>query len=296
MKIRRIVLTLFACLVVSVAHNASACTVRGAEARVGDGTMPYITAGDDSKPGVLLVHGLFAQKEQWRDVLCKMADAGYQPIAPDLPGYGQSQGYDLSVYRLESQVQLLAQFVRQIGIQPTHIAGNSMGGAIAALYARSNAGQVKTLAFIGGTLGIGPWANTVKDYIFAGQNPFIPISPAALDAELSMLLVNAPKLAPETQAAVLAPYQQNTNHYIQVWNIVNLYDTVLADMPANRLPTLILWGKEDRVFDIASAGKLAAKYPRHRRQDLLDAGHLPMVDTPNAVADAYVRFLKRPAH
>ena len=107
-----------------------------------------------------------------------------------------------------------------------------------------------------------------------------------------MLLVHAPTLNLEAQASILAPYQKNTSHYIQVWNIVNLYDRVLADHSGGYLPTLILWGKEDRVFNIASADKLAAKYPHHHREDLSEVGHLPMIDAPDAVSHAYIRFLK----
>lgn len=293
MKTIRLSLWLLFCVLSGFTHYANACNIRQAEAQVGRGTMPYLTAGDnDTGATILLIHGLFAQKEQWHDVLCALADAGYRPVAPDLPGYGQTKGYDLSAYPLEAQVRLLTEFARQTGLQPQHVAGNSMGGAIAALYAREHPKDVRSLAFIGGALGIGPWADTVKNSILAGDNPFIPLTPEALDAELRMLLVHAPTLSPEVQAAVLAPYLQNTPHYIQVWNIVNLYDRVLADHAGTSLPTLILWGKEDQVFNIASADKLAAKYPRHRREDLPAVGHLPMVDAPDAVSRAYLRFLK----
>lgn len=292
-KTLRLILMLFSLALLTLAQGASACDIRQGQAQVGHGTMPYLMAGDSNTGAtILLVHGLFAQKEQWNDVLCALADAGYRPVAPDLPGYGQTQGYDLGAYPLEAQVRLLGEFVQKTGLQPNHIAGNSMGGAIAALYAHEHPKEIRSLAFIGGALGIGPWADTVRHSILAGNNPFIPLTPEALDAELQMLLVKAPTLSPEVQAAILAPYLQNTPHYIQVWNIVNLYDRVLADHAGMSLPTLILWGKEDQVFNIASADKLAAKYPRHRREDLPAAGHLPMVDAPDAVSHAYLRFLK----
>lgn len=293
MKTIRLSLLLLFCALSSFAHTTNACEIRQGQAQVARGTMPYLTAGDNAAgPSILLIHGLFAQKEQWHDVLCTLADAGYRPVAPDLPGYGQSQGYALDAFPLEAQVRLLGEFVRQTGIRPQHVAGNSMGGAIAALYAHEHPQAVQSLAFIGGALGIGPWADTVKNSILAGNNPFIPLTPEALDAELHMLLVHAPTLSAEVQASILEPYRENTTHYIQVWNIVNLYDRVLEDHDGARLPTLILWGKEDHVFNIASADKLAAKYPRHHREDLPAVGHLPMVEAPDAVSRAYIRFLK----
>lgn len=291
MPILRLALAPLTCLLLSFTQVTQACEIRNDAVPVGAGTMPYLSAGNGAS--ILLLHGVFAQKEQWQDTLCALADAGYQAIAPDLPGYGQTQGYDLSVYPLEAQVNLLGEFGRKIGFQPQHVAGNSMGGAIAALYAEAHADEVRSLAFIGGALGIGPWAEPVKATILAGLNPFIPQTAAELDAELALLLVHPPKLTADVQKALLAPYQENTNHYIQVWNIVNLYGRILADGPARRLPTLILWGEEDQVFAIAGSRALARKYPRYQRQVLPQAGHLLMLDSPEAVNHAYIGFLKR---
>ena len=292
--ILRLALASLTCLLLSLTQASQACEVRNHEVSVGTGTMPYISAGHGAP--ILLIHGLFAQKEQWHEVVCALADAGYQAVAPDLPGYGQTQGYDLSVYPLEAQVDLLGEFGRKIGIRPQHVAGNSMGGAIAALYARAHAHEVHSLTFIGGTLGIGPWGEPVKASILAGNNPFIPLTPVQLEAELAMLLAQPPKLPADVQTALLTPYQQNTHHYIQVWNIVNLYGRILADGPGGRLPTLILWGDEDHVFAIGGSKALARKYPRHQRLALPQTGHLAMLDSPEAVSRVYIGFLKHTRH
>lgn len=294
MNICRTLLLLLIAVQIACAQVANACEVSERQAQVGNGTMPYLIAGpDNATPPVFLIHGLFAQKEQWRDVLCALADAGYRPVAPDLPGYGKTQGYDLSAYPLESQVQLIGEFAEKIGLRPQHIAGNSMGGAIAALYAKAHPESIRSIAFIGGPLGISPWSKTVKASILSGDNPFIPLTTDALQFELSMLLVHAPALSADAQAAILMPYRERTQHYVQVWNIVNLYDRVLADDSARKLPTLILWGNEDRVFDVAGTRKLADRFPRHRLLTLPDTGHLAMVDSPAEVSRAYIGFLQQ---
>src|ERR1700734_777398 len=78
---------------------------------------------------VLLIHGLFADKEQWTALARLLALRGHQVIVPDLPGYGRSIGFELSNYRLEQQVQSLHTFVRELGIEQLAVAGDSMGGA-----------------------------------------------------------------------------------------------------------------------------------------------------------------------
>lgn len=278
------------CLGIATAHGAD-CEIASFDEPVGEGTMAYQVAG--SGPDVLLLHGLFAQKEQWNAVLCALANSGYRASALDLPGYGQSTGYPVYVYALENQVALIDRLMQRRGISRFHLAGNSMGGAIAALYARSYPHQLASLAFIGGPLGIGEWAAPVRQAIVSGINPFIPLAQEQLDLELRLLLTRVPELPPAAKQAMIVPYIDNQPHYRQVWDIVNLYGNALRSLPANRVPTLIVWGKQDLVFDVADVPSLIDKYPDSRPVLLDDVGHLPMLDAPALTAKIYADFLRQ---
>lgn len=277
------------CLGSATAHGVD-CEIASFTEPLGEGTTAYQVAG--SGPDVLLLHGLFAQKEQWNDVLCTLANAGYRASALDLPGYGQSKGYPVEVYALENQVALIDRLMQQRGITRVHLAGNSMGGAIAALYARSYPQHVASLAFIGGTLGIGEWAAPVRQAIVSGVNPFIPLAEAQLDLELRLLLTRVPELPPDAKQAMIAAYIDDQLHHRQVWDIVNLYGNALRSLPANRLPTLIVWGKQDLIFDVAGVQPLVDKYPASRQVLLDGVGHLPMLDAPALTARIYIDFLR----
>ena len=257
---------------------------------VADGVISYQVAG--AGPDVVLLHGLFAQKEQWDELLCDLASAGYRASALDLPGYAQSRGHRVEVYALENQVELIAQLMRQRRIERFHLAGNSMGGAIAAIYARQHPQQVASLAFIGGPLGIGEWAEPVRKVIVGGVNPFIPVDQQQLDLEFQLLMVKVPQLSVDVKQAIIAPYVDQPGHFRQVWDIVNLYGNALRSLPPNRLSTLIVWGSKDQVFDVAGVQPLAESFPNSRRVVLDEAGHLPMIDAPAATAAAYVDFLR----
>jgi pimeloyl-ACP methyl ester carboxylesterase len=281
-----LLLTLFCS---SYAAHGAPCNIESATQEVGQGTIAYRSAGTGSE--VLLLHGLFAQKEQWDEVLCALAQAGYRASAPDLPGYGQSTGYALVAYALAEQVALLDKFMKARGIVRFHLAGNSMGGAIAAMYANAYPKNVMSLAFIGGTLGIGDWGAAVRQAIFKGTNPFIPVNEAEFELELSLLLNKVPALSESTKSAMVRPYIDNHEHYQQVWNIVNLYAGVMKTMKPSPVPTLILWGERDQVFDATGAIALAKKFPHSRRFLMPDVGHLPMLDAPSTVAAHYTAFL-----
>src|SRR5687768_17414110 len=58
--------------------------------RLSGGTeLAYVTAGDPSNPALLLLHGFPSSAREFRDVIPGLARAAHV-IAPDLPGFGQS--------------------------------------------------------------------------------------------------------------------------------------------------------------------------------------------------------------
>lgn len=260
------------------------------QATVDDGTIVYDLYGQG--PAVLLLHGLFADKEQWHGLACELSAAGFAVITPDLPGYGQSIGFPLPDYRLENQVRLLHQLMQQLQILRYDIAGSSMGGAIASLYSRTYPREVHTLAFIGSPLGVIEWSPEVQSAISVGINPFIPIDVPQFDLEMSLLFVTPPEIPLESKQAAVARYVSNNRHYQQVWDIVNLYDTLMTKGRWGGKPTLIIWGKDDQIYPVKGARMLKARIPRAHLIKLPDAGHLLMMENTAAAARYYLRFLR----
>ncbi len=272
------------------AISAPTCTIDTRSAQLSKGTLTYSQAGNGAP--VLLLHGLFADKEQWNSIMCQLASAGYRAIAPDLPGYGASQGFDVVNYALDNQVKLLHEFAKKLGINRLDIAGSSMGGAIATLYTQQYPQQVRSLAFIGSPLGVIEWAKPVREAIYQGINPFIPITTDQFDLEIRLLFVTPPQIPDSIKAAKVKDYVDRNRHYQQVWDIVNLYDQVLCRPPAIQIPTLIIWGQADKIYDIQGADRLQRCIPRSQLLKLPEAGHLLLMESADAAAPAYLNFLK----
>lgn len=271
-------------------NPASSCEIATRQVALDGGVLNYNQAGQGAP--VLLLHGLFAQKEQWDSMLCLMAAAGYLAIAPDLPGYGKSTDFPLADYTLDNQVERLDQFMETLGIARFDIAGSSMGGAIAALYVERYPRRIRTLALIGSPLGAVEWGKAVKEAIYQGINPFIPITVPQFDLEMSLLFVKPPAIPDPVKAALVQDYRERNRHYQQVWDIVNLYDTLLDRRLRIQTPTLILWGVEDQIFAVEGADRLRFRIPRSRVVRLPNAGHLPHLENPSETAAIYRGFLK----
>lgn len=272
------------------ARTAVSCSIESGTVEIGGGNLAYHAAG--SGPVVLLLHGLFAQKEQWDAFLCRLAADGRRGIAPDLPGYGASQGFALADYRLEAQADLLHRLAVALRIETLDLAGNSMGGTIAAIYAVRHPDGVRSLALIGPPLGATDWAAGVETAIIDGINPFIPLDAEQFALELKLLFAHPPTVPQATAAAAVADYVARNRHYRQVWDIVNLYDRALVEIRVPAVPTLVIWGEEDGIFAIADAPRVQEHLPGSRLVVLPDTGHLPMLENPSETAARYLEFLR----
>ena len=92
---------------------------------------------------VVLIHGFGANKDNWTRLARELTDE-FNVYAIDLPGHGDSsKDLDLG-YRFEDQVQHLSRIMAALDIKQTHMMGNSMGGAITALYAATFPDQIRS--------------------------------------------------------------------------------------------------------------------------------------------------------
>ena len=290
LALRALLALALSCLgLAAIAQGTAPCLLTTRAEEIAGGAIVYNTAG--SGPTILLIHGLFANKEQWNALACRLVDSGYTVIAVDLPGYGKSKGFAIADYALDAQVQKLRALAGRLRIQRMDVAGNSMGGAIAGLYASRYPEQVRSLAFIGSPLGVVGWNRGIRDAMLRGINPFIPISEPQLDLELRLLFVTPPMLPEPEGKSIVADYVTNNLHYVQVWNIVSLYHEVLMRRRPPRIPTLIVWGEQDQVFDVAGAPRLRDRIPGSEVQLLPRAGHLLHMENAAEVAPIYTRFL-----
>src|SRR5436190_21168576 len=93
--------------------------------------LAYIRRGKGGYP-LLLVHGYPETKRIWWRNIGPLAEAGYQVIAPDLRGYGDSDVSTADVYDLAAWSRDLYLLVHGVlGHERCGVVGGDLGGAIA---------------------------------------------------------------------------------------------------------------------------------------------------------------------
>ena len=233
----------------------------------------------------MLAHGIGDRLETWGPVVDRLA-AERDVIALDLPGFGRSAPLE-GRPTVEAQADWLAGWVRSLGIERWHVAGNSMGGGIALELARRG-----TVASATALSPIGFWTPREAAYAhaslrmtitltrrFAPQMAVVTRNPVARTLLLGQLYGKpwrVPADALEEGFAMLAgaPSFDAALEAITGW------------LPNGRpqVPTTVAWGEHDWLLLPRQARRARRAWPEARHVWLTGCGHVPTFDDPEQVA------------
>lgn len=266
---------------------------------VGVHDVHYLVGG--SGEPVVLLHGIFAEKDHWVE-FARPLTRSYRVIAPDLPGFGESGRLPDQTYDYAAQTERLKTLLDVLGVQRAHLAGSSMGGTLAALFALRYPDRVASVAFIGAPHGIKtPKPSEMDGLVEAGKTPLIAHNAAEFDRMMALLFTQRPFLPYPILQATQADALRNAPSNVRLWT-AQLKDRYLLDAHIGALqqPSLTLWGDDERVFDVSGAEVLRTRLKNARVQVLPGVGHLPMMEAPKSTAQLYADFLGdfpgRPRH
>ena len=267
--------------------------------RVGDVVWSYSEGGDRSKPTVLLIHGLGSSRDTWNDVAHELT-RHYHVIMPDLPFAGTTQvpaNFDISVPNVTEQ---LRRFIEAARIQNNlNVVGHSLGGAIAMFYASQYPYDTKSL-FLLSSGGVFKSNNTsyLKTPVYLKQ--LLVAQAGDLNFVMNKVMYNppfTPSIINNEREKLLILKAQDTKRVIDQIDALNkLYTTTsFATMVRNiEAPTLIVWGKQDQIVNMEVAQELKTMIKRSETPVILDrVGHMPLLEAPDKVVDAYLSFLDK---
>lgn len=243
----------------------------------------------DAKEVVVLLHGFSANKENWLRFSQNLPEH-YQIFALDLLGHGQHPiRLDIN-YSIETQVDYLHTFITEVIKQPIHIVGNSMGGAIAALYAATYPNDVKTLMLIS-PAGVHDIPSEM-DKILAkdGRNPLISNSVEQFYQVVDFVMTDkpfipGPILLVQAEKSV-SRFDLNQKIFSDIRK--DLDKNLDLKFPLIKAKTLILWGKEDRVINAENIHRYTGLISQSKPMILENIGHLAMIEAPQLVAQAFI--------
>ena len=258
----------------------------------------YVEAGAGQP--LLLIHGLGASVVTWRDNIGPLAES-FRGVALDLPGHGDSDKPDID-YAAPTIVRHIARFVEAMGIEKTAIVGNSVGGALGFMVALAHAELVSRLVLVD-SAGLGKEISTWVKLL--SIPPLGRLLESAKLRGTKFLLYNVfhdPSLAsPELLEELYRSRQMRGAKEAIVRVIRNTVDLrgvrddfvlidELKDLP---MPTMVVWGTEDRVFPVSHAYRAVDSSPRTVLKVFEECGHWPHMEKSTAFNSAVTKFLSR---
>lgn len=263
---------------------------------VGRGQMSYLM-GSRKGPTVLLLHGFAADKEHWLEVIPHLEAAGYQVVAPDLPGFGANFRDVTGQYDAASLARQIRTFARQADLGMFHLVGHSIGSIVAASYAYAFPVEVASLTLIE-PLGLtAPGESDLDKSLAKKRNPFLVASPAAYDALLGFVAATPLQMNAKLKKKRAEALAADRGFYAEVWEKLmagdrgNLLDLVLPEL---QVRTLAVFGAKSRVVHPMTAKMVEKRLEGKDARTLVlpGTGHWPLLEKPKELADALVAFFK----
>lgn len=255
---------------------------------------PYLEGGDPAKPTLVMVHGFGADKDHWT-FYAPWLTKDYRLIAPDLPGFGENDRDGELPFDVASQAARLKAFLDALGIERPHLGGNSMGGWIALRFAIDYPGALRTLTLMNnaGILG----TNESELQRLAADRDYNPLVLANLDDadRLIAFVVRKPTYVPARLKPVI--YADALRHRDLLDKIFWIIADEMEEKPLNdelgkvTVPTLILWGRHDKLIDVSCVAVLEAGIAGSRSHIFDHVAHVPMIEAPKATAEVQRAFL-----
>jgi abhydrolase domain-containing protein 6 len=256
---------------------------------VDDHRIVYLEGGRGET--VLLVHGFAAEKDNWVRFAANLTP-GYHVVIPDLAGFGESSRLPQKSYDIGSQVERLNRFTETLKLGKFHLAGNSMGGMIAGIYAAKYPEKVSSLSLLAPGGIRSPEKSELEKMLARGVNPLLIGSDTDFERLLKMVFAKTP----------LIPYPIRKEAAARAIRNRPFDEKIFSDMQSKRLslepflpeiqaPTLILWGDRDNLLHVSGASVLEKGIRNHRTVILADCGHVPMLERPEETAGYFLSFL-----
>lgn len=267
---------------------------------VGDTPTRCLLAGPGDAPALLLLHGLSLTSEVWVGNIDALAQH-HRVVAVDMLGHGFTQPREGVPATLEHKIRHLEALIRALELGPVTLSGSSYGALVAANVALRGRCKVERLVINGSGSAFNSEAQLAEfmGRIVSNYRPGLEArSPQEWRERLAQTVYDAASVPAELIAVLPLCYAQPWA--IRCWDeaAAEMRDPgrfrpfrILDRLEALGMPTLVVWGEDDKGGMLQSAQHAVARMPDARLVVFEKCAHLPMLEHPARYNDVLGRFL-----
>lgn len=228
---------------------------------------------------VILIHGAGGTHLHWPAQVRRLP--GHRIYALDLPGHGKSEGRGQQT--IEAYCQHLIRWLESINIYRAVFVGHSMGGAISLTMALNHPEHVVAIGLIGSGARLRVAPVILEN---AANSTTFPIAIKAI-----MEMAFSPQTNPRLMQ--LAGQRMGTTRPTVLHGdflACNIFN-IMEGLNKIRVPTLVVCGQDDQLTPVRYSQYLADQISKAQLKIIPEAGHMAMLEQPQAVADELSAFL-----
>ncbi len=253
----------------------------------------YIDINQESENAIILLHGNSGSLKVWEHMMNNPSLASYRLVAVDLPGCGQSTHSETPTedYTGPGQAEIIATFIRNLGISHCILAGNSLGGHIS-IESLPLLENIASGIFIFGTP---PLVNSasMQEAFFLLPELMVLFMPEADDDALNKFIGKA--FYDTEKAASMIKEDYNTtdpNVRTTLANPENKFPDEVSILTEFNKPVALIHAKEDPFINGQYIENLGFNFWKNEIQYIDKAGHYPQIEQPDKMAELLSVYAK----
>jgi pimeloyl-ACP methyl ester carboxylesterase len=259
-----------------------------------------LTAGSPSEEtAVVFVHGSSGQGSDWQ-ALMRGVSSFARCLAPDMPGYGESDKPSGFAYTVDGYARHLGILLDSLAVRRVHLVTHDLGGVWGLAWAVSRPTSLRSITLM--SIGVLPgyrWHRFAQLYRVPLLGELV-LAAANRSAIRRVLQAGSRRPIPswfvdeiakayrheDTRRAVLAFYRRTRD----LGSVTVRAAAALHDVD---LPALVVWGAGDPYVPVRYAAVQREFFPQAEVVIVPGSGHWPFIDAAEPVMEAVVGFLRR---
>ncbi|WP_343344269.1 alpha/beta hydrolase [Sphingomicrobium sp. XHP0239] len=283
-------------------------------------TLNVATAGPQDAPPVYLLHGFPESHRTWRGVAALLED-DFRLVMPDQRGFaGSDKPADIAAYRTDKAIADLLALAEANGHEKFALVGHDWGGAVAWAAALRGGPHVEKLVAINSPHPLIFQRSLIDDPDQRAASQYMSrFRETGMEERIRDMGIDTffeKSFAPHVGLSAISDEERQT--YIDQWSEegalegmlawyraspmlvpgvdeedVAYPDWLMAGVPTIRVPTLVVWGMQDKALRPCQLDGLDGLIDDLTIERIEDAGHFVPWEKPEPVADAIRAFLTR---
>ncbi len=258
-----------------------------------DGVRVHYVSRGTGDP-LVLIHGFGAWSYSWRRNIGPLSK-DFKVYALDMKGFGLSDKPANSNYSLEAQAKLVASFMDELEIEKAVVVGNSLGGEVALKLYSMRPERIRGLVLIDSTGYFegptGPLVAPHPKWFRLAVIRSLILTRWQVRRQLHLVYSSPRKITEDVIDGYYLPLKADgmDEAVLAMWDTLRLEN----EIPIIRtigIPTLIIWGQNDRIVPLSFARRFKTDIPRAELVIAENAGHAPQEESPQTVNEAIKRF------